>query len=545
MALLCCCSHLRPRNEPQTEEDPSQDPQGLPIRPPPARLPPPVSNGLDLSPQSTAARSSLTNPLPGAAAAASVQLGELVVEDSEDEYDASEPPNDSRNRSTSTLEAVRAKFRRHLSQDSLSRRSETEEQIARRAEVKRLMRMRIREELQSETDEVTSGLSTPRPAGPAGVAIVGNGPRDTIEFAVGETSSDRELAKVGFKSAGDSECRLSQAISKRSSIRSFGKEKLRSSSRPSSLRDCVETDPNVTQTEGRDHLRRRSSLPEIPVFPVLQPVCVPNFHDASFASWRLSLSADKLADLLTPDKSLSVFRPVASLADSCSTINDIVQQPIRRLRSKSSPLALRDSSTANKAYTSEASLNSGYRRRLPNSHSLVRDESPVGLWLRTQTHQFRLSTVSRPQSYLESEADFREDAPGTPDDRLCDAVLAQCPPIHHREVHATRKLDAPGIPRPRCSESQTRDKTPSATRCCTCQISTCTKAPSSAGHDGVQSLHGDCVASSPGQAPALSSTEALNACEPAQGIIQRGLGGLRLPSLRCELVRPTLVAVVI
>lgn len=548
MAILCCCSQLRPKNKAQTEDDPTRDPQRLPIRPLPAKLPPPpVSHGLALSPQSTAARSSLTNPLPGAAAAASIQLGELVVEDSEDENGADELPNGSRNRSTSTLEAVKAKIRRHLSQDSLSRQIETEEQIARRAEVKRLMRKRIREELQSETDEVISSLSTPKPAGSACAPVVGNGPRDTIEFAVGETASDKELAKVKLRSAEDNERRLSRATSKRSSTRSFGKENRHLNSRAFSMHDWVETDLdlNLPQTENRGHLRRRSSLPEIPASPVLQPVRVPSFHDAaSFASWRLSLSADKLADLLTPDKSLSLFRPIASPASSCSTIEDIVHQPIRRLRSKSSPLVVRGSYTADKAHTSQVSLNSGFRRRLPNSHSLVRDESPVGLWLRTQTHQFRLSTVSRPQSYLESEADFPDDAPGSPDYRLCDAVIALSP-IYRRGVRIPQQLDVPGIPRPCCSKAQTHGKAPSATYYCTCQTSIHTGEPSPTYHNGFQPSHEDCAGSSSGQVPPMSSTEnpntlqnlvKIDACEPAQGLVRRGLGGLRLSLFRCELV---------
>lgn len=139
MEILCCCRQLRSKKKPQHEE------HNLPTPPPPARLPPPVPDPLVMSPGSTVARSSLTNPLPGAAADASVQLGELLVEDSDDENGGhdNDPAQDSKNRSTSTLQAVRSRIRRHLSQDSLSRQSETEEQIARRAEVKRLLRKRI------------------------------------------------------------------------------------------------------------------------------------------------------------------------------------------------------------------------------------------------------------------------------------------------------------------------------------------------------------------------------------------------------------------
>ncbi|KAJ0125259.1 hypothetical protein J7T55_006604 [Diaporthe amygdali] len=253
MAILCCCSQFRSRKRIQNEGY-----ADLPVPPPPAKLPPPVLHPSATSPGSTLARSSLTNPLPGAATDASVHLGELVVEESDDDDDE-DPVQDSRNRSTSTLLAVKSRIRRHLSQDSLQRQSETEEQIAHRAEVKRLMRKRIQEELQSEADNIPSRSSTPQRHVPGPATLPGNGPRDTIEFTVDENHKSRELA-------------------------------------PITADHVMETD------EEEGHLHGST------------------FHDASsLASWRLSLSADKLADLFTPDKSLTLFRPLANTPATCST----------------------------------------------------------------------------------------------------------------------------------------------------------------------------------------------------------------------------------
>lgn len=185
MDILCCCGHLRPKKKPQHGGEPK-----LPTPPPP------VPPSLLASPGSTFARSSLTNPLPGAAADASVQLGELIVEDSDDDNGDHDDvtARGSKSRSTSTLQAVKSRIRRHLSQDSLSRQSETEEQIARRAEVKRLLRKRIEEELRSEADIVLSEpYSPPRfVPGQGNLAVNVNGPRDTIEFTVDENKRGKE-----------------------------------------------------------------------------------------------------------------------------------------------------------------------------------------------------------------------------------------------------------------------------------------------------------------------------------------------------------------
>lgn len=403
MAMLCCCGQLRSRKRPRGDED-----AGLPVPPPPAKLPAAVLQPSAISPRSTLARSSLTNPLPGAATDALVHLAELVVEESDEDDVDEDPAQDSRNRSTSTLQAVKSCIRRHLSEDSLQRQSETEEQIAHRAEVKRLMRKRIQEELQSETDHAPSRPTTPQHHGPGPVTFSGNGPRDTIEFAVDESQKSKELTSaqtVNMAEKGGVQQRpTSKLFMRMPSSQSFAKENRRPTSLAESEPDWMVAESRASHTECHVGIRERNSLPDMPNSPVLLPVTGSAFHDASsLASWRLSLSADKVAELFTPDKTLTLFRPLASTPGNRSTADLRDDVSLSRPRSKSSPLGIQNSSTRLRPHSRQVSLDSTLCSRIPASKSLMRDESPVGLWLRTQSMPFRPCTASQPPSEPGSE----------------------------------------------------------------------------------------------------------------------------------------------
>lgn len=427
MAILCCCSQLRTKK--RTPQPTSQNDHliGLPTCPPPAKLPPSDPNPAPLSPQSTVDRSSLTNPLLGVDS--SIQLGELVVEDSDDDHGDDGMTHDSKSRSTSTLQAVKAAIRRHLSQDSLTRLSETEEQIARRAEVKRLMRQRIQEELRSETDEALSGSSTPPRLGTGSIHLPAHGPRDTIEFMVDDTKKEKEATEYETACLTDSmqhgpHRRLS-CLSKKHSTRS-PKAQFRSPSK--------ERHTQVPSLSGTlNHLRRHSSVPEISSSPLLEPVHVPSFCDASsLSSWRLSLSADKLAELFAPDKGLSPHRPIASSSDICSAADTKDWESVKHIRSKSSPLVVRDLEATSRAHSRQASFHSDYHTQIPLSQSLIRGESPVGLWLQTQSQNFRLSATSKSAHDAENESTGRPSSdftviqrPGDVTGENRDAYMAQ------------------------------------------------------------------------------------------------------------------------
>ncbi|KUI58929.1 hypothetical protein VP1G_06204 [Cytospora mali] len=403
MDILCCCRHLRSKRKHQHEERP-----GLSTPPPPTRLPPPVSPSLIASPGSTVARSSLTNPLPGAAADALVQLAELIVEDSDDDNGDldDDPAQDSRNRSTSTLQAVKSCIRRHLSHDSLSRQSETEEQVARRAEVKRLLRKRIQEELRTEAGIVSSEPPSPSRLVSGQTNFAASGPRDTIEFTVDGNKRVKELAKLKVRHLTTSEKsrhRLSNPISA-SPAESVVEASYRPDSRAASLPEWVD-ESKISQAKNNNGIQDRTCIPGIPSSPALLPVPSPTSYDASsLVSWRLSPSAEKLDDLFAPEKESSMSRPVTNFHASCSMADVRKTGPFKRQRSRSSPLTIHDSDTANRYQSRQVSLDSVVRERIPASVSLVRDESPVGLWLRAQSMQFRPSTTSQPPSENGSEA---------------------------------------------------------------------------------------------------------------------------------------------
>lgn len=528
MAILCCCPQLLNKRRHKIEEVATQDDglQELPTRPPPARLPPSLPNGLTLSPQSTAARSSLTNPLPSAEADASVHLAELIMEDSEDDIGDDELLHTNKNRSTSTLDAVKARIRRHLSLDSIPGQSESEEQIARRAEVKRLMRKRIQEELQSENSPGLGGPSTlqhPAPSSVASVTILGSGPRDTIEFTVDEATKDKEAARFRPADMSDSlesgvQDNLTTAC-RRSSTHSKGKENGVVESRPVSLRDWIEHDLDATQSGHHKHFRKRSSLPEIPVSPQLQPVRAASLRDtASLASWRLSLTADRLADLLTPDKTRSLFRPVVTPADSYDAFqarSDDENYP-RHDRTTSSPIAIKNAETADKVTASRVSLHSNHRGRcIPKSSSLVRDESPVGLWLRAQSQQFRLSTASP----RHSELIFDDET--------------QCP-VRGSTAHQAREADTIHTQleytnSSRCSHSAAWEQRAASAALLSDakHMKAFPQAISGIAPDGVPLTS---ISREICQTPTL-----VDAGGPLQNVVRRGLAGIRLPSFRCEL----------
>lgn len=489
----------------------------------------------------------MTNPLPGAATDASIHLGELVVEESDDDNVDEDPAHDSRNRSTSTLQAVKSRIRRHLSQDSLQRQSETEEQIAHRAEVKRLMRKRIQEELQSEVDNAPSRVSTPQLHGPGTAALPGNGPRDTIEFTVDENHKSKEMTPVNAAPVVETVEMEGRSPLKSSfrrpstTCRSFEKDNRRPTSLVASEPDWMDADSRASHIDCHVGIRARNSLPDMPNSPVLLPVRGSVFHDASsLASWRLSLSADKLADLFTPDKRLSLFRPLANTPATRSTADLRDDVSLGRPRSKSSPLGARDSNTMLRPHSRQPSLDSTLHSRIPASKSLIRDESPVGLWLRTQSMPFRASTTSQPQSEIGSDEHNRTYTTshhGGPEDQLSETPTR---PSRLRNAGAVQHLSLSGSPSSsRNSADTTRESMRSIHR----------------GQDSTQEegqyrpLYAACSARPSG--PRLVSPgpdlQRRSVTPPATDDAQihpdrmmpppshrRGISGLRLPSFKCE-----------
>lgn len=118
---------------------------------------------------------------------------------------------------TNTFEGIKARVIKHLSQDVSSRRQSrvsighSDEELARRAEVRRLRQKRIQDELERDNDgdarSVKSNHSTQRLPTFVELGSPRNGPRDTIEFSV----DDCAVASSPDSDFSSSQCSLTCA----------------------------------------------------------------------------------------------------------------------------------------------------------------------------------------------------------------------------------------------------------------------------------------------------------------------------------------------
>ncbi|KAI1767083.1 hypothetical protein GGR53DRAFT_463827 [Hypoxylon sp. FL1150] len=295
MSLLCCLRSRQP-----TSVEPDQELVDLPPPPPAAKLSkqplPAPEVELPSPPIVVTQHPSLLqgNQIPEATVDPTI----LEIEDSDDD----EPARSIRNSSTGTLEAIRTKFARRLSEGSGSKRNSqqslgtSDEEVARRAELKRLMHKRIQEELKSEEEQdeepctKMSTIDELTAVGPSRVALPGGGPRDNIEFSVSDVSE-----------AGSKDCATNGSpdivllAPPPSDLRRSASHRRSTYSNPRSASQSHE-DP-VSEPPGT--LKERASLPQLPSSPQLAPVYLPSIKTSeSLCSWRLSYSAERVASYL-------------------------------------------------------------------------------------------------------------------------------------------------------------------------------------------------------------------------------------------------------
>ncbi|KAI1659131.1 hypothetical protein F4813DRAFT_387841 [Daldinia decipiens] len=289
MSIFCCY-----RTQRTAGRETGQDVFELPIRPPRVKLSSTSfpTSGFELPPPEIVAKEtpSLSH---NQIQEATVDPTIIEIEDSDDD----ELVRSTRNSSTGTLGAIRTKFIRRLSQKSESKRHSQQSlgtsdgEIARRAELKRLMRKRIQEELKSEKEQEevetkTGNTEESKPCSTANVGFPRGGPRDNIEFCVldvSETSPrDNDCGSPGVMLLALPASRSQPGIS------------LRRCSYPGS--GSASRAHDGTSLEGRGAVRARNSLPRFPSSPQLTPVHIPSDRGSeSLCSWRLSYSAEQLA----------------------------------------------------------------------------------------------------------------------------------------------------------------------------------------------------------------------------------------------------------
>lgn len=164
-----------------------------------ARIQPSLQQGTAASLRSLGAASSNSSLMPNHE---SIEVGQLVVENSNSDVDPADAPTSGK-KSNSPLDLVRTKFHRNKSHHS-SRTGPraglgaSEEEMARRAELKRIMHKRIQEELKSEEEqpEPSTGSASAVKYSTTPIDFPGGGPRDHLEFSIANASlADAEARK--------------------------------------------------------------------------------------------------------------------------------------------------------------------------------------------------------------------------------------------------------------------------------------------------------------------------------------------------------------
>ncbi|KAI0809311.1 hypothetical protein GGR55DRAFT_696131 [Xylaria sp. FL0064] len=195
MSILCCCHN--PQSQSAKKETEAASTQ-LPIQPPRARL----SKTLSRSDTDMYISSILASRGPSQLIIPTyhniVDPEAVEVDDSDEEG----PERDARGPNMGALGSFRTKLIRRLSHRADAKVGSrpfvgtSEEELARRAELKRLMHKRIQEELKSEEEEEDDDDMRPAPLKSPSISncrepeLPGGGPRDTIEFSV--STADQE-----------------------------------------------------------------------------------------------------------------------------------------------------------------------------------------------------------------------------------------------------------------------------------------------------------------------------------------------------------------
>ncbi|KAK3941707.1 hypothetical protein QBC46DRAFT_429516 [Diplogelasinospora grovesii] len=386
MAMLCCCKSPRFSKASKVSRRSSSYHPVLPTPPPPVRL----SGSLSLDPQLALSAASMSQSSLQVAEATvlvptePVELGLLVVEDSESDGETSA---DERGAS-SALQLVRSQLRRHISHTQMSRRKarslvgSSQEELNRRAELKRLMHKRIQEELRSEESNVESSDvdSTQRVPGSTTELLPGGGPRDNIEFSVAEETQQQLDTQQISSSTTESSTNIDPSR-RRNTIANFGhKNGSRLESRRASYPDC-----HSSSVGKRVALRERNSLPELSPSPDVLPKYHPSSEReaSSLSSQQLSLTASQLKGSVFDRNDASRDEGLGQRASSSSPMHKGTTSPFKII-----PL---HPHSASPRLSRHASGRSGTPDNEADQSAM--DQSPLDTWLRSQGLRSRTQSL--------------------------------------------------------------------------------------------------------------------------------------------------------
>ncbi|KAI0884985.1 uncharacterized protein GGS22DRAFT_179625 [Annulohypoxylon maeteangense] len=426
MSFFCCCRGRRTTTDYREPDREIQEILDFPIHPPRARLSKSLfpAPELDLSSPHiavTKAPSLLHSSIPEVTVDPTI----LEVDDSDDD----EPVRSIRNSSTGTLEAIKTRFIRPLSQKSESKRHSqqylgaSEEEIARRAELKRLMHKRIQEELKSEEQEEADSKATnpdeSKPGSSANVGLLGGGPRDNIEFSFSDVNEINSKDSA-LESADAVPLELPESKSQPQIF-------LRRSSYPGS--PSRSHDSFVPRSHG--NLKEQGSLPQFPSSPQLAPVHLPSARGSeSLCSWRLSYSAEQLANYLGPpedprpdeesepaksiDEMEGVDKDGDDHEDNIARCPSISQTPAESLEPIDSTQQKEPTKSYERHDQSEI-RNPESPRTESSNHEGSGQDSPLDMWLRSQELQSTSTLSSRRTSGMISQMALDNFNPGNSD----------------------------------------------------------------------------------------------------------------------------------
>ncbi|KAK7948703.1 uncharacterized protein PG986_009589 [Apiospora aurea] len=410
MSLLCCC---RSRKVPPSSPRASTPEPELPARPAQAKPSDVSYSGIPNGVRAVAAANHSEAPsrIRTPMKQSTVDLSSLEVEESDDGHGGS-GLGSTKNSSMSTLEVLKARFIRRLSQ--LSERNSgsrytpcSEGELARRAELKRLRQKRIEQELkdEQEVEEKTIPRDYRDSSGHRSEEFPGGGPRDSIEFGVtgpeGAKSDD-----ISLHDAHEHPLTIDEVIARARRRRSFsdvGSHKRHSSHEDKSLREY-------------------RSLPEMPSSPRLQPVNLPSVYSSnSIASWRLSYSASNLVGSLKQSiestSNLPIEDPIKEVdSESLSAVTPKPQDHVKGSSSDSDA----DAEKALERETSERKSRDGSNLTLPatetaattfdmgkrgSTQSTIGRHSPLDMWLQIQGLGLPRCSTSDPSTGMTESGD--------------------------------------------------------------------------------------------------------------------------------------------
>lgn len=379
MAVLCCCRGEKYRSAEGRIETPHPR---FPTRPRPLATGARSSPCLRSNGKATAGPVDATVPQ---GTRREVMLQDATLDPAILDVDDSDEDNHgerrvAKNSSTSTLGGLKARFVRRLSQHTepgsqVQHAVHSGEELARRAELKRIRHMRIQEELQLDCEEEGRRETPCRPASAPGSSreLPRAGPRDTIEFGVGPVGGFHPAVPLGLPIAEESLSNLSRWRG--------------------SCSEPATRPPEPCSAAPRVHIRPMCSLTRLPSSSHPDSVLLPDDGASlSLESWRLSYSAGNIVISEEEDQSHGYRRISSQESSKEKTQSQVIADPdVEFSRDTMSRDA--DSGIQKESQHGEAKLD--FRHTTTESapikdtamwsHGEAADgDSPLDLWLRVQ-----------------------------------------------------------------------------------------------------------------------------------------------------------------